>query len=276
MSNKVKEIAIIPNLTKVSDFSATNKIAELAHINGVSALIDSEYADKVKFANGASYEELNNAQLIVVLGGDGTLLSAVHRFSDTKAAFLGINYGNLGFLTEIEKDMPEQFVEILNGHYGVSEHLTIDVNLNGKTYTALNDATLHRDAVSSMIKFSVAVGGEHLYSSSADGIIVSTPTGSTAYSLSAGGPIVDPTIDAVILSLICPHDLNSRSVIVPTGKEIALVVTNAVGNSAVNIDGRIAVNVKNGDVITINAGKKVKLVRLSDSFFYKRLKQKLF
>lgn len=276
MSNKVKEIAIIPNLTKDCDFSATNKIAELAYNNGVCALIDNEYAKKVQYAKGASSEQLNNADLIVVLGGDGTLLSAVHRFSDTKASFLGINYGNLGFLTEIEKDMPEQFVEILKGNFGVSEHLTIDVTLNGETYTALNDATLHRDAVSSMIKFSVAVGEEHLYSSTADGIIVATPTGSTAYSLSAGGPIVDPTIDAVILSLICPHDLNSRSVIVPKEKEITLTVTNAVGNAVLNVDGRIAVNVKNGDVLTINAGKKVKLVRTSDSFFYKRLKQKLF
>ena len=136
MSNKVKEIAIIPNLTKDSDFFATNKIAELAHANGVSAIIDVEHADKVKYAKGASFEQLKNAQMIIVLGGDGTLLSAVHRFSDTNASFLGINYGNLGFLTEIEKDMTDSFIQILNGDYGISEHLTINININGETYTA--------------------------------------------------------------------------------------------------------------------------------------------
>lgn len=276
MSDKLKEIALIPNTLKDPDFSATQKIAEITARNGVVPLVEREYAKNIKPAVSADRERLFNSDMIVTLGGDGTLLTAVHAFEGTKAAFLGINYGNLGFLTEIEKNSFAEFERILNGKFTVTQHLTINTALNGVLYTSLNDATIHRDAMSSMIKFKVSINGEQLYTISADGIIISTPTGSTAYSLSAGGPIVDPTVDVIILTLICPHDLNSRSILIPKDMAVTVEIISSSANAAVNFDGRKAVTVKSGDVLTVSSGDKIKLVRTGESSFYKRLKQKLF
>lgn len=276
MSDKLKEIALIPNTLKDPDFNATRAIAEITARNGVAPLVESEYAKNIEPAVSADRERLFNSDMIVTLGGDGTLLTAVHTFEGTKAAFLGINYGNLGFLTEIEKNSFEEFERILNGNFTVTQHLTINTSLNGVLYTSLNDATIHRDAMSSMIKFRVSINGEQLYTISADGIIISTPTGSTAYSLSAGGPIVDPTVDVIILTLICPHDLNSRSILIPKDMAVTVEIISASANAAVNFDGRKAVTVKSGDVLTVSSGDKIKLVRTGESSFYKRLKQKLF
>lgn len=276
MSEKLKTIALVPNILKDPELKAASVIAGIAAECGVVPLVSAELSGKVEHARAASHFQMSEADMIVTLGGDGTLLSAVHEFENTKSAFLGINHGNLGFLTEIEKNSLKEFREILNGGYTTASHLTINTQLGCDTYTALNDATIHRDAMASMIKFRVSINGELLYTICADGIIISTPTGSTAYSLSAGGPIVDPTVDVIILTLICPHDLNTRSILVPGSMKITVEILEASAKAAVNFDGCRAVTVKSGDVLNVTSGDKIKLVRTCESSFYKRLKEKLF
>jgi len=272
----IKQIAVIPNLTKENSIEHTRRIVEILERNNINALVEPEVAKHIYNATRTDYDGICCADMIVTLGGDGTLLSAVHKYSDADCPFLGINYGHLGFLTEIEKESYAEFERIIKGDYTVSKHLTIDTRLKGDIYTSLNDIAIHRDAMSSMIKLSVSVDGEMLYTVRADGLIVSTPTGSTAYSLSAGGPIVDPTVDVIILSLICPHDLNSRSILVPVDKKLEINIIEASGNAVVNFDGNHALKVSSGDVLKVSAGKKINLVRTSDCSFYKRLKEKLF
>lgn len=272
----IKKIAVIPNLTKENSIEHTNKIVEILNNNNIKALTEENVAKRVENAVCADYDDICSADMIVTLGGDGTLLSAVHKYSDAKCPFLGINYGHLGFLTEIEKESYADFVRIIKGDYSVSKHLTVQTMLNGETYTSLNDIAIHRDAMSSMIRLSVSVDGELLYNVRADGLIISTPTGSTAYSLSAGGPIVDPTVDVIILSLICPHDLNSRSILVPKDKKLEIKVVEASGNSVVNFDGNMSLKITSGDILTVMPSKKINLVRTSECSFYKRLKEKLF
>lgn len=272
----IKKIAIVPNLSKNNALAHTENMVAILNENNITALVEKQYAEKVKGCVSANYDDICSADMIVTLGGDGTLLSAVHKYNDADCAFLGINHGHLGFLTEIEKGSYDEFIKVLKGNYQVTEHLTIDTMVGGKTYTSLNDTTVHRKAVSGMIKFTVSVDGELLYTASADGIIVSTPTGSTAYSLSAGGPIVDPTVDVVILSLICPHNLNSRSILVPKLKRIEINILEATEGAVVNFDGNMAVPVNVGETLTVTSGKKIKLVRTSKNSFYKRLKEKLF
>ncbi len=262
----IKKIAIIPNLTKNNALAHTENMAGILLENNIEALVEQKN----------SYEEICNADMIVTLGGDGTLLSAVHKYKEADCPFLGINHGHLGFLTEIEKESYDEFIKVINGDFSVTEHLTINTEVGGVTHISLNDTAVHRGAMSGMIKFKVSVDGEELYTVRADGIIVSTPTGSTAYSLSAGGPIVDPTVDVIILSLICPHDLNSRSILVPGSKKITIEVLEATDDAVVNFDGNMAVPVKPGEILTVTAGKKIKLVRTSENSFYKRLKEKLF
>lgn len=272
----IKQIAVIPNLTKENSIEHIIKTVEILNRNNIKALVEPDVAKHVENATAAEYAEICAADMIVTLGGDGTLLSAVHKYNSAKCPFLGINYGHLGFLTEIEKESYADFEKIIKGDYTVSKHLTIETSLNGVSYTSLNDTAIHRDAMSSMVKLSVSVDGEMLYTLRADGLIISTPTGSTAYSLSAGGPIVDPTVDVIILTLICPHDLNSRSILVPKDKEIHINIIEAAGNAVVNFDGNHALRVNSGDVLAVTAGKKINLVRTSECSFYKRLKEKLF
>lgn len=272
----IKTVAIVPNLSKDNAVCHGENMVRILNENNITAIVSAENCEKISGAVAAEYDEICAADMIVTLGGDGTLLSAVRKYGDAKCAFLGINHGRLGFLTEIEKESYDEFIKVINGDYTVTEHLTLDTFVGGKTHSSLNDAVIHRGAMSGMIKFRVCIDGEELYTVRADGLIVSTPTGSTAYSLSAGGPIADPTVDVIILSLICPHDLNSRSILVPKSKRIDIDILDTDDGAVVNFDGNMALPVYVGQKLTVRAGKKIKLVRTSENSFYKRLKEKLF
>jgi NAD+ kinase len=151
------------------------------------------------------------------------------------------------------------------------------VRIGEKSFCALNDAVIHRGGFSRMLKFVLYIEDIAINDILSDGLIVSTPTGSTAYSFSAGGPIVDPSLDVLIVTPICPHDLNSRSLIIPASKTVRIVIKEAQENEAMlTIDGQMGHMVNSGDEIVVKGGGKVGLIRAEGSIFYEKLRRKLF
>ncbi len=221
--------------------------------------------------------------LIVVVGGDGSMLNAGRLLAETGVPVIGINKGSLGFLTDIEPSkLEEKVTQVLNQQYKLAERflLNCEVTRNGKKIaesTALNDVVLFPGEISRMIEFEVNVDDKFLYNQRSDGLIISTPTGSTAYSLSAGGPILHPKLDALVLVPICPHTLSSRPIVVNDNSKIDIIVTDYNRDSLqVSCDGQIQIPVKAGDIISVTKAKKaLQLLHPLDYDYYHILRTKL-
>lgn len=273
----MKKISVLPNKHKELNLESISQIVSMITESGAKALMDNDFKQSGIEAEYVDNSELGNADMLVVLGGDGTILGAAREFCPYKIPVLGINHGRLGFLAEIEKSDEESFRKVLRGEYTVEKHTMLDINIGEKSFCALNDAVIHRGGFSRMLKFVLYIEDIAVNEIMSDGLIVSTPTGSTAYSFSAGGPIVDPSLDVLLVTPICPHDLNSRSIILPSHKTVRIVIEEAESNeSMLTIDGQTGHMLSNGDEIKINGGGKVGLVRAEGSVFYEKLRRKLF
>lgn len=273
----MRKIAVIPNELKDKNLSGTKKVVEMIKASGADALLGNGYRESGIDAYYVSDAELGGADMLVVLGGDGTILSAAREYGAFDIPILGINHGHLGFLAEIEKTESEGLANVLKGEYTVAKHMMLDVKVGGKSFSALNDAVIHRGGFSRMIEFLLYIDNKLVNSSLADGLIISSPTGSTAYSLSAGGPIADPELEIIIVTPICPHDLYSRSIILPAHKGVSIIIKDAEKHEAMlTLDGQTGLSLKRGEGITICGGKKIGLVRTNDSSFYEKLRRKLF
>ncbi|HEA52089.1 NAD(+) kinase [Marinobacter antarcticus] len=221
--------------------------------------------------------------LVIVVGGDGSLLGAARELAKSKIPLLGVNRGRLGFLTDISpSDMEERLGKVLAGEYVEETRFLLDgeVERNGQPLgfgTALNDVVLHPGKSTRMIGFDLYIDGHFVYSQRSDGLIVSTPTGSTAYSLSAGGPIMHPKLDAIVLVPMFPHTLSSRPIVVDGKSEIKLVIgeTNAT-YPQISFDGQMNIACAPGDIIRIAKKPfKIRLIHPTDHNFYATCRDKL-
>jgi NAD+ kinase len=223
-----------------------------------------------------------SADMLVVLGGDGTILRVARELTDSETPILGVNLGGLGFLTSVRADeMTKSVNEILRGDYQISERQTIQTRLlrAGKlleTHRALNDAVISRGAFSRVVRLQLSVDGEVLTEYVCDGMIFATATGSTAYSLSAGGPILSPTARAFVITPICPHALSNRSIIVGEHSEARCRADSAAGELLLTVDGQIQVRMQVGDEVEVRrAARLVRLVVPKGHSYFEVLRQKL-
>lgn len=222
------------------------------------------------------------AELMIILGGDGTLIRAAQMAAPMNVPMLGVNTGHLGFLTEIEgAELFDHLDSFLAGHYVVEERLmlTARVERQGKSLvelTALNDAVVSKGPRARLVHLKVSVGGKVVARYPADGVIVATPTGSTAYSLSAGGPIVGPTVEVLLVTPICPHSMNSRTVVVSGNEQVTISVEESPGEVGLSADGSDPFPLFKGDVVRFSrAPYSARLVRRHNYRFYEVLRQKL-
>ena len=223
-----------------------------------------------------------NPQFAIVLGGDGTLLAAARVFAQSCVPILGVNLGSLGFLTEVT--LSELYVNLeaaINGSCEMDSRTMLCCQLwrGGQLiseHDALNDIVAAQGAIARMSDFSVAVDGRFVSNYKADGLIVATPTGSTAYSLAAGGPVVVPTVDALIITPISPHALTNRPLVVQGGVEVKVSASLRENEAFLTVDGQVGIPLQNGDeIVCRRSGRCVKLMRVNGNRFFEVLRNKL-
>jgi len=222
------------------------------------------------------------ADLIISLGGDGTLLNIAPLVERPEVPILGVNLGGLGFITEVAVDELEPVLsKTLSGDYEVEKRMTLEVRVLGKNgrphkFRVLNDVVIAKGARSRIIDLETYTGKDYLCTYRADGLIISTPTGSTAYSLAAAGPILEPTLGAIVLSPICPHTLTHRPIVVPSNAVIR-VTLRSFGDTVILIpDGQQGIRLNNGDRVEArDYGLPVSLIRLPSRSYYEILREKL-
>jgi NAD+ kinase len=259
------------------------KVIEWLRGQGLDVRCDGETAAYSKTEHGMPRDEVpEGCDLVIVLGGDGTLLSAARAIGQREIPLFPVNLGGLGFLTAITKE--EVFSELeraLRGEHRVAKRklLTTELVRGGRvaaSYDALNDAVLTKFEIARMIDFQVYVDEQFVADYKADGLIVCTPTGSTAYSLAAGGPIIFPSVPAICLTPICPHMLTNRPVLVPETSVVRVVSGAPNDNVFLSIDGQIGNPVEEGDVIVCRSSQfSLHLIRPPRAMFFDVLRQKL-
>jgi len=220
--------------------------------------------------------------LLVVLGGDGTMLSAARLVKGRKVPILGVNIGGLGFLTAVSmNELMTVMPRILSGEFYVEERTTLQAsvfrkNLRIGEHTVLNDAVITKGALARIIQIRAEVNGEFLETFRADGLILATPTGSTAYSLSAGGPIVTPSLGCIIITPICPHTLTIRPLVIPDASNVKVTVIKKDGDVYLTLDGQKGHPLEVGDYMVVRQGKDtVRLIRTLERSYYRLLREKL-
>jgi NAD+ kinase len=264
--------------------SVVPPLVQWLHEHKVEVFVDRETHECVDCGAQALARDVLASQvdLLIVLGGDGTLLSAARAPGSHKVPILAVNLGGLGFLTSVTLDELYPLLEqVLAGKHRTSDRMMLDAQIlrggqPAERQCALNDAVVNKAALSRMLDFDVHVDGNHVGRYRADGLVVATPTGSTAYSLAAGGPIIDPDLDAFVITPICPHMLTNRPLVVPDTARIDLDFTAADEPVYITLDGQIGFQLKPTDRVTITKStSRVALVRPPSKTYFEVLRSKL-
>jgi NAD+ kinase len=248
------------------------------HIKEVASEVVRFLEDKGHKAVFANEQDLSGSDFLISLGGDGSILSVIHRFPSLSAPIIGVNFGTLGFLADIvPENLFKSLESILNGNYSVQERLMLHCQKNAsENFFALNEIVVHRGTNHSLVDLAVHVDGRHLNSFSADGVIVATPSGSTAYSLSAGGPIVSPELKAIVITPICPHALSNRPIVLGEPNSITVQYTSDYDPVEVALDGMRRFALNPGELCTITpATRPFRLVSVPDYDYFATLRTKL-
>jgi NAD+ kinase len=248
---------------------------------GARLVLEPELASLVP---GQAASTLKGAQIdvLISLGGDGTLLRGARLACERGIPVLGVNLGHVGFLASADPDTATEMLQrVVRGEFTTESRLVLSTRIgdSAQEFLAVNDVVLHKGGIARVIRMSVAVDGVEVGTYSADGIIVATPTGSTAYSMSAGGPIVVPSVDAFVITAICPHTLAVRPVVVPAAATVTVAALDPVPRPEellVSIDGQVAAKLAPKQTVTIvRASQPVLLARIDSESFFARLRQKL-
>jgi NAD+ kinase len=279
MKKKIRRAGIVikPHATGIERI--LRSLIQYLKQKGITPVLEEVAARKILQKGGLSRDELpGQVDLVIVLGGDGTLLSVAHLAALARVPVVGVNLGRLGFLTEVPVD--ELFVSLdafLAGRRGiVSPRLLLRATSRGTSYLCLNDVVINKGAVARMIQIAIQIDGRDIAVLKSDGLIVATPTGSTAYSLSAGGPIVQPYVPALILSPICPHALSFRPMVVSSDSKIKLRILTAGEEVYLTLDGQRGVLLGKDDVVEIErSASDLSLVSSPRRNYFDLLKEKL-
>lgn len=279
----LENITIIINKEKVRAYSLGRQLVTYCHEHGLkTALLPADAAFLGYPDHSRSLEDLKEwSDLVISLGGDGTLLGAARLFASAGVPILGINLGHLGFLTAAEPEHMEQVVlDLIAGRCSLEERYLLEAQIYRRgqvigKFSALNDVVITKSAFT-RIQVTCYVGNEYFATYRGDGVIIATATGSTAYSLSAGGPIVSPALDCLIITPICPHALGARSLVISGKETFQAVVASFKGDIVLAADGQKAILLEQGDKVQVMLAKeRVKFVRLSGQEFYHAMRTRL-
>ncbi|MCX8069106.1 MAG: NAD(+)/NADH kinase [Thermodesulfovibrionales bacterium] len=249
---------------------------------GCEVFIDSEIASFLNREGFSKHLIAEYAELIVVLGGDGTMLSAVRAIGDKQTPIIGVNMGNLGFITEINKESLLEIVDlILQDRLNIEARMMLDTKVirDGSIvseFSVLNDVVFNKGAIARIIEMECLVNNSYVTTFKSDGLIISTPTGSTAYSLSAGGPILYPTINCLLITPICPHTLTNRPIVLPDNFTVTINILSDNQEIYLTLDGQVGFKlIKNDSVIISKSNIITKLLSTDKKDYFEMLRTKL-
>ena len=280
--SQIKSIAVMPNLTKTGAYETSLQAIQILSELGMQILMECSLSRLYKDENiiffGSEYTMLKSCDMVLTIGGDGTIIHAARKSAPLDKPLLGINTGRLGFVAELEPNELDMLKRIAEGNYSVEKRMMLKVTCKNNEFYAMNDAVISRGSLSRLIDIDVSLAEDRGYICSyrADGLIVSTPTGSSAYSLAAGGPVVEPTMKCIVMTPVCSHSLFARPVVFSHKSQLA-VSASCDDNTQVylTLDGAKTLTIARSDIIYITSSKiETKLIKLKDKSFYKVLNDK--
>jgi NAD+ kinase len=284
LADKIKRVGLIGNLDKAGCADSVRRASRLIQRAGRRIICEEQTARLARLKAVTAPDAATLARevdLLLVFGGDGTMLHVARDVAGSSTPMLGVNLGGLGFLTAVPSDeLPRALNHIWRGEFKFETRDLIEAGgiCQGQTIsaTALNDIVVSRGAVSRLITLDVSVDGELITRYRCDGLIISSPTGSTAYSLAAGGAVVLPTADVFVLTPICPHALSNRSIILPLASTLRVKAVTPEPATILSADGEVVADLDAGDEITIRRSHSaIRLMNLADSSFLEALRHKL-
>jgi NAD+ kinase len=281
-ANAIRRIGVVGQAGYGSFVEALDTVRRLVAANDAELCAEDRLAEHLP---GASEFRPGEVDLLITLGGDGTLLRGARSVAAHHTPVLGVNLGHLGFLTSIgPEDLPDALTRLFAGDYWLDVRFTLEARVisnggkEGAAYTALNDAVLHKGGFARVVRLAMFVGEEEqeVARYSADGVVISTPTGSTAYSLSAAGPVVVPSVECILATPICPHTLVLRPLVVPASTIITVEAVSATEELILTVDGQDGEGLRPGDRLVVRRGDPtVALVRFGGQSFFETLRRKL-
>lgn len=281
----MRTIGIAAKITSPDALSFAEKITSDLRARGLAVMFDAATAEAIGDPETPTSKQLlgSECDLLITFGGDGTLLS-VARHAPDHVPILGVNMGTLGFLTEIRVEELEDVLDrVLAGDFHVEPRVTFNVYIHGpgrdaeQRYRVLNDVAINKSAIARIIEMKVSVAGLFVSTFRGDGLIVATPTGSTAYNLSAGGPIIYPTMGAVVITPICPHTLTNRPIVLPDELDIEIsLLTRDAEDVYMTLDGQEGFEIRDSDRICVRKSEQhVLMVQSPDKNYFDVLRTKL-
>ncbi len=281
MTGSFRTVGVVAKAGSADAIDTAHELTGWLHRRGIRVAVEPEVASGLQGAECIAFEHSSTYDLVVVLGGDGTLLS-VARTVPSGIPILGVNLGTLGFLTEVGRsELYPSLVEILAGRFSLEKRTLLDVELRrasggSESYRTLNDAVIGKSALSRIIQLTLRVDDRLVTSYRSDGLIISTPTGSTAYNLSAGGPIVNPLLPVMVLTPICPHTFSLRPIVVPDESVVEVILETEQEEVYVTLDGQEGARLEFRDSVRVTRARdQAHLVKVSGRTFYHSLRHKL-
>jgi len=278
----LQNIGLVVNWSKSEAIEVANDLVNWFLTRGIKVSLQQNKENTIENTLVLDRSTVKNVNCILVLGGDGTLLNTAGEYVGCSVPLLGINFGQLGFLTSLElPDLYAGLEELLKGNYSVDSRMMLEAQVIRKNeqireFYALNDIVITKGAFSRIIQLETFIGGQYIDKYPADGLIVSTPTGSTAYSLSAGGPIVAPDLEVMIITPICPHNLYSRPIVISPYQEVEITLVTTKAEVMLTIDGQHGFRLNENDKIKITkAPFHTNIIRFPKRNFFDILREKL-
>jgi NAD+ kinase len=269
-------IALFPNEQKLHSFDLASHIREFLVEQGARVVAEDEKAAQIG-AEPISSVKPEQIQFLISMGGDGTILRLVRRFPHLNAPILGINLGHLGFMADVPvSDIYPSLTDLLNGAYTIDERLVLEASNGKHKVYAVNDIVVHRGSNYSLIELAIQVDGNYVNTFVADGVVIATPNGSTAYSLAAGGPILSPRLDALVITPISPHTISNRPIVLPSDHKIEVQYLSPYNPVEVRSDGLDAFPISSEQTVQIKKSERTfKLVNLHRRDYFSTLRTKL-
>jgi len=279
--NIFSTVAICANSRSPKVMSIAKQCKEVLESKSIKIFYDQNFneLDSKVFIIKSEKEIIKRSDLIIAIGGDGTMLDCSRKYGAEGVPVIGINLGNLGFLTDINPDdLTSSLLKVLEGKYTLDKRFFLEVSINNEKekYLALNEAVIHSGAVAQMIDYELFIDNNYVFSQKADGLIVSTNTGSTAYSLSGGGPIIHPKLEALCILPMFPHSLSSSPLVISSKDSIQISLKGSRSKCKLSLDSRKTIPVKKEGIISIKQSKKyLELIHLKGYSFFSAYRNKL-